>query len=76
MSSKGSSCEKSGELLRVARVLARAAETFEDFDLGLAWLNSPVAALKGATPMSLLDKELGVESVMDMLGRIEHGVFS
>ncbi|SAL44159.1 antitoxin Xre/MbcA/ParS toxin-binding domain-containing protein [Caballeronia concitans] len=73
--SDGWGCEESAALLRLARVLARAAETFEDFDLGFAWLNSPVAAFKGATSMSSRDKEFGVEFVMDVLGPVEHGVF-
>lgn len=41
----------------------------------LDWLKSPNAALGGATPLSLLDTDIGTESVMDTLGRIEHGVF-
>jgi putative toxin-antitoxin system antitoxin component (TIGR02293 family) len=71
----GWSEEESAALFRLARVLARAAETFDDFDLGLAWLKTLVAALNGATPMSLLGDDAGVESVIDTLGRIEHGVF-
>jgi uncharacterized protein (DUF2384 family) len=32
--------------------------------------------LSGATPLSLLDTDIGAESVLDTLGRIEHGVFA
>ena len=60
---------------RLARVVDRAKETFEDADAALDWLMSPNGALSGATPFSLLDTDVGVESVMDTLGRIEHGVF-
>jgi len=36
---------------------------------------APAAVLGGATPLSLIDTDDGAESVMDTLGRIEHGVF-
>ena len=68
--------EESAKLLRLARVIGRAAETFEDLDAALDWLKSPNAALSGASPLSLLDTEIGAESVTDTLGRIAHGVFA
>ena len=61
---------------RFARVLAKAAETFEDLDTALDWMKSPNFALSGATPLSLVNTDVGAESVMDTLGRIEHGVFA
>ena len=68
--------EESAKLVRLARVVVRAKETFENLDTALDWLKSPNAALSGATPLSLLDTDIGAESVMDTLGRIEHGVFA
>ena len=68
--------EESAKLLRLARVVARATEVFEDAEPALHWLKSPNSALSGATPFSLLDTDIGAESVMDTLGRIEHGVFA
>jgi len=68
--------EESAKLLRLARTLRRASEVFEDVAAALDWLKSPNRALGGVTPLSLLDTELGAESVMDVLGRIEHGVYS
>jgi len=68
--------EESAKLLRLARVVARAAEVFEDLDPALAWLKTPIGALEGATPLSLVDTDIGADSVMDTLGRIEHGVFA
>ena len=70
------SSEESAKLVRMARVANRAREVFEDFGAALEWLKSPNASLSGITPMSLLDTEIGAESVMDTLGRIEHGVFA
>lgn len=68
--------EESAKLVRLARVVERAEEVFESLDAALDWLKSPNAALSGATPLSLLDTDIGAESVMDTLGRIEHGVFA
>lgn len=68
--------EESGKLLRLARVIERAAEVFEDGRAGLDWIKSPNASLGGATPLSMLDTDLGASSVMDTLGRIEHGIFA
>jgi putative toxin-antitoxin system antitoxin component (TIGR02293 family) len=68
--------EESAKLLRGARIVGRANEVFEDSDAALHWLKSPNSALSGATPLSLLDTEIGAESVLDTLGRIEHGVFA
>lgn len=68
--------EESAKLVRLARVVSRAREVFENADAALDWLKSANAALSGATPLSLLDTDIGAESVMDTLGRIEHGVFA
>jgi putative toxin-antitoxin system antitoxin component (TIGR02293 family) len=68
--------EETAKLVRLARVIARAEETFEDLDAARDWLKSANAALAGATPLSLLDTDIGAESVLDTLGRIEHGVFA
>jgi putative toxin-antitoxin system antitoxin component (TIGR02293 family) len=68
--------EESAKLLRLARVAGRANEVFENAKSALHWLKSPNSALSGATPLSLLDTDLGAESVLDTLGRIEHGVFA
>ena len=70
------SSEESAKLVRLARVVERANEVFENLDPSLEWLKSPNSALSGATPLSLLDTDIGAESVMDTLGRIEHGVFA
>lgn len=68
--------EESAKLLRLARVIERAEAVFEDLDTAVDWLKSANASLGGATPLSLLDTDIGAESVMDTLGRIEHGVFA
>lgn len=40
------------------------------------WIKSPNFALGGEIPFNLLDTRIGFTMVLDILGRIEHGVFS
>lgn len=68
--------EESAKLVRLARIVERAAEVFEDERMALDWLKSANAALGGVAPVSLLDTDLGAAAVMETLGRIEHGVFA
>ena len=68
--------EESARLVRVARVVARAEEVFEEPNTAMDWLRAANATLGGSTPLSLLDTDIGAEAVMNTLGRIEHGVFA
>jgi putative toxin-antitoxin system antitoxin component (TIGR02293 family) len=68
--------DESSKLLRLARVISRAQEVFDEPSAAVDWLKAPNAALGGNTPLSLLDTDIGAESVLDTLGRIEHGVFA
>ena len=68
--------EESSKLLRFARVMSRASEVFDGPTAAIDWLKSPNAALRGNAPLHLLDTDIGAESVLDTLGRIEHGVFA
>lgn len=68
--------DESGKLVRLARVVERAVEVFEDGPAALDWLKNPNASLGGASPLSLMDTDLGAVAVLNALGRIEHGVFA
>lgn len=68
--------DESSRLVRLARVVSRAEEVFENPDAAMDWLKSANAALAGQTPLGLIDTDIGAENVMDTLGRIEHGVFA
>lgn len=68
--------DESGKLVRLARVVERAVEVFEDERAALAWLKNPNASLGGSSPLSLLDTDLGSVAVVNTLGRIEQGVFA
>ena len=68
--------DESSKVLRLARVVSRASEVFDDPAAAVDWLKAQNAALRGNAPLSLLDTDIGAESVLDTLGRIEHGVFA
>ncbi len=66
----------SERILRLAEVVAKGTEVFEDKENLLAWMNQPSVPLGNQTPLSLLTSSFGMEMVLDELGRIEHGVLS
>ena len=66
----------SGQLLELARLYRRAVEVLGDDALANQWLRTPVTALGSVQPISLLDTPVGIQWVMTILGRIEHGVYS
>ena len=68
--------EESAKLVRVARIVHRAIEVFEDRAKAIDWLKEPNRALGYVSPLSLLDTDLGAEAVRDTMGRIEQGVFA
>ena len=70
------SSDESGKMVRLAQVIERAVEVFEDEAAALSWLKNPNAALGGSSPLSLLDTELGSLAVANTLGRIEQGIFA
>ena len=67
---------ESERVVRLAEVAARAADVFGGDETACTWLSEPNRALGGARPLDLLDTDMGAEAVRDVLGRIEHGVFS
>ena len=40
------------------------------------WLNSPNMALSWRAPLKLAEREKGARLVEDLIGRLEHGVYS
>lgn len=68
--------EESEKLVRLARVIERAEEVFEDLQKALDWLQAPNHTLNSMSPLSMLDTDIGTENIMDTLGRIEHGIFA
>jgi len=40
------------------------------------WLNAPRKALSGQSPLNYSRTELGAREVVNLMGRLEHGIFS
>jgi putative toxin-antitoxin system antitoxin component (TIGR02293 family) len=74
--SRGLSPGESDRLVRLARIAAQTIEALGDADRASSWLKRPNRALGGARPLDLLDTDLGTERVEQVLGRLEHGVYS
>ena len=66
----------SEHILIVADVLLKALEIFDSPEQLREWFFTPQMALGSEKPISLLDTSFGATLVTDILGRIEHGVFS
>ncbi|MFN0121678.1 MAG: antitoxin Xre/MbcA/ParS toxin-binding domain-containing protein [Blastocatellia bacterium] len=67
---------ESDRLYRIARLGARAEEVLGSADAAARWLKEPQPALGAETPLAQLDTDEGAQMVGDILGRIEHGVYS
>lgn len=63
-------------LVRLAHVVAHAIRVLGSAEKAAHWMETPNRALGQATPLSLLDTEIGVRQVESVLGRIEFGVYS
>jgi putative toxin-antitoxin system antitoxin component (TIGR02293 family) len=68
--------QESDRLLRYARLYARAESTLGDAEAARGWLKQPARALGYESPLSFAETEAGAREVENLLGRIEHGVFS
>lgn len=66
--------EQSEKVIRVARVLAEALETFGSRNKALTWMRRGCTVLGGKAPIDLLDTDEGAGLVESLLGRIAHGL--
>ena len=66
----------SDRLSRLARILAETIDVLGSEEKASQWLEAPNRALGGQTPLTLLDTDLGTQQVEEVLGRIQHGIFS
>lgn len=69
--------DESERVVRVARLLEKALVLFAwDGTEARQWLRLPKQALGGQSPLDYARTEVGAREVENLLGRIEHGVFS
>lgn len=68
---------ESDRVLRTSRLFARAKDLFDgDQEAARAWLMTPQRALGGAIPLEIAKTEVGAREVEQIIGRLEHGVFT
>lgn len=67
---------QSERVIELAKVYSRGEEVFGSMESFKEWMNSTVLALGNKKPKEFLDTSLGIDMLMDELGRIEHGIFA
>lgn len=69
--------EESERLLRISGVFEDAVDLFEgDVPAAVNWLTTPRKALGDRTPLTYARTEPGAREVENLIGRLEHGIFS
>lgn len=68
--------EESDRLSRIARITAKAVETFGSQSAGVEWLRKSNGGLGGSAPLKLLRSGEGAILVEEILTRIDHGVYT
>lgn len=63
-------------IISIMRTYQRAVEVFESEDMAHKWLKTSLPVLGNQTPLQAVSNRFGAELVLDLLGRIEHGVYS
>jgi len=64
------------KLLEITDVFIYGVEVFKNKENFIKWLRLPNTSLGGMEPLELLEYPTGISKVRDVLGRIEHGIFS
>jgi putative toxin-antitoxin system antitoxin component (TIGR02293 family) len=67
---------ESDRVVRFARLMGKAVTVFGNEKDARDWLSSPQFGLGGAVPLDYAKTEVGAREIENLLGRIEHGVYS
>jgi putative toxin-antitoxin system antitoxin component (TIGR02293 family) len=68
--------DESDRLFRLVRLASQAVQVLGSEERASLWLRRGNRALGGQPPIELLDTDVGARQVEEVLGRIEHGVYS
>ena len=68
--------QESDRLYRFAEVFNSAFELFQDKNEASLWMNSDIKGLGNRKPIQLLKTSASTEQVLDLLGRLEHGIIA
>ncbi|WP_462153018.1 type II RES/Xre toxin-antitoxin system antitoxin [Pseudoalteromonas xiamenensis] len=70
------STQESDVMYRLALLIKLATDMFDDEQRALEWIREGVYGLNGKRPLDMISTTVDFETVKDLIGRIEHGVFS
>ena len=74
-SSRVLNSEQSAKIYLFTKVMEAAIGLFDgNVDKAKGWLQKPARALGQSCPIDLLSTPAGVEAVLDLIGKIEHGI--
>ena len=66
----------SDRLIHLAELYAKGKELFNSLESFNEWLNRPSIDLVGEMPINLVQTRRGIDEILRVLGRIEHGVLA
>ena len=64
------------QILEIAEVISRGIDVLGSLESFIKWLHKDIRALNYTKPLDFLDTSFGASLIKDILGRIEHGVYS
>lgn len=67
---------KTEKVLELAAFAQRGIEVIGSKEYFAEWLQSPLPALNNKKPIDFLDTSFGIQMLLKILGRLEHGVYS
>jgi len=70
------SVQESDVIYRLALLLFLSEELFSDKVRALEWMKEKVYGLGGKRPIDMVSTSVDFDMVKDLIGRVEHGVFS
>ena len=69
--------DESDRLYRLAQVFFAVLELFEgDEESAKTWIHQPIRGLGGSKPIDMISTSAQTAAVLDLIGRLEHGVFA
>ncbi|MFS1436226.1 MULTISPECIES: antitoxin Xre-like helix-turn-helix domain-containing protein [Vibrio] len=69
--------DESDRLYRYAEIFSKTVDLFEgDVIAACEWMKSPVVGLGNRRPIDMVSTTAESEGVLNLIGRLEHGVFS
>jgi len=64
------------QILEIAEVISKGIEVFSTIEDFKTWLHQDIRYLNYQKPLNYLDTSFGTKMVLDILGRIDYGVYS